>query len=143
MGSVAQLKQSVMQQLLAHEDHVLVVVDPTQAGVVLPGYLMDARQPVGLNVGYGLALPIPDLTIDDHGLKGTLSFQRQPFHCTLPWTSLMQVTVGEEHLVWLTPSRNEAASRPEARHPGGAIVKASETVKAGETRDRPKLRLLK
>jgi hypothetical protein len=126
MGSVAHLKKSAVEQLLQQEDHILVVVDPTQPNVVLPEHLLSAGQPVGLNIGYRLALPIPDLELDEVGLRGTLSFNRTPFYCSLPWQSMVQVSVHDEHLIWLIPTEREASPPPPER-----------------PEERPRLRVLK
>lgn len=126
MGSLKRIKRLAVEQLLEHEDYFLIVVDPTRPGVVLPEHLVVARQPVGLHIGRGLALPIPDLELDDDGLRGTLSFDRSPCHCTVPWPSLVQVSVDGEHLIWLSRDDGEHAPPP-----------------SPPRRDRPKLRVLK
>ena len=66
---------------------VRTVVDSNVAGVVLPD--MYAGQIVNLNWSYKLS--IPDLSIDDGGIKGTLSFQQEPFHVNIPWESIIAV----------------------------------------------------
>ena len=64
---------------------------------------MEARQPVPIHIGYNMVIPIPDLEVDDLQIAGTLSFDRAPFHCVFPWSSVMQVSVDDEHLVWVVP----------------------------------------
>jgi len=103
MGSIAELKRMAIEQLLEQEPFMLVVVNPLTPGVQLPDYLVDASQPVPLHIGLRMAVEIPDLRIDDEGITGTLSFNRLPFHCVLPWPCLMQVSVDDEHLVWVVP----------------------------------------
>ncbi|PIE17039.1 MAG: hypothetical protein CSA65_09800 [Proteobacteria bacterium] len=103
MGSIRRLKQTVVEQLLDAEDYFMIVVDPTYRGVVMPQHLLESRQPVGINIGHQMAVPIPDLLLDEASVQGTLSFSRSPFHCTFPWDSIVQISVEDEHLVWVMP----------------------------------------
>jgi hypothetical protein len=103
MGPITKLKQQIVSQLLGELDYVLLVVDPRCPGVALPAEVVACGQPVGLHIGFRVAIPIPDLQLTDHGITGTLSFNRAPFHCALPWASVVQVSAGDEHLLWLTP----------------------------------------
>ncbi len=112
MGSIAELKRSALEQLLQQEDFVLLVINPTMTGVKLPSPLIEARQPVPIHLGFRMAVPVPDLVIDDSGITGTLSFDRTPFACHFPWPALMQVSVGDEHLVWVVPVDEGELSEP-------------------------------
>ncbi len=103
MGSIGNLRRLVVEKLLETEDYFLIVVDPTGEGVLLPQQLLDTKQPVGINIGYRMAVPISDLSLDDAAICGTLSFSRSPFYCTFPWSSIVQVSVGDEHLLWAVP----------------------------------------
>lgn len=112
----------VVELLLEAEDYFLIVVDPTCRGVVMPQHLLESRQPVGLNIGHQMAVPIPDLALDDATVQGTLSFSRSPFHCTFPWDSIVQISVEDEHLVWVAPQLEESArdeELPEESEPKG------------------------
>jgi len=63
-------------------------LDPRRPGVVVPTHL--SRQP-GLTIAVarsGLRIPIPDLVVDDAGIRATLSFSNQPFACVLPWSAV-------------------------------------------------------
>jgi hypothetical protein len=75
---------------------------------VIPGRLRS--QPfVVFQVGHDMAVPIPDLTLDDVGLKATLSFGGRPFHCTVPWEDIVGLSCPERRI-----SHNwTALSRPE------------------------------
>ena len=119
-GAIARLRRSVIEGLLRELDFIMVVVNPAYPEVELPGPLRESSQPVALHIGYRMALPIPDLTLGDTGIEGTLSFDRTPHRCRLPWGSIVQVSDGEEHLVWLcrdgltrtSSTREEPESRP-------------------------------
>ncbi|MBV9945333.1 MAG: hypothetical protein JOZ69_00615, partial [Myxococcales bacterium] len=54
-----------------------------------------------LQVGLNMQLPIPDLRLDDDGLSCTLSFNRSPFFCVVPWASVFAM-VGDDGrgMVW-------------------------------------------
>jgi stringent starvation protein B len=62
-------------------------LDPRRPGVQVPRRFTGQPQLV-LQVGYAMAVPIPDLKVDDHGVSGTLSFDRAPFRCLIPWSAI-------------------------------------------------------
>lgn len=92
-------KRSVMETLL-DAGAVLVHVDSRRDGVKVP--VEHADQPkLVLRFGHQLSPPIPDLDVDDHGVRGTLTFRGQPFACDLPWGSVYAL-VGDDGrgLIW-------------------------------------------
>jgi hypothetical protein len=121
MGSIASLKRTVVEALLEKEDFFLLVVDPKQQGVVLPEYLLESGQPVGINIGRKMAIPIPDLDVDENGIQGTLSFSRTPFYCFFPWPCVVQLSAHEEHLVWVLP-QEEQTDKPQDQRPKLRLV---------------------
>ncbi len=52
---------------------------------IVPPYLKDDHH-LRINLSYRFRLA--DLTIDEHAVSATLSFQRQPFHCVVPFSAL-------------------------------------------------------
>lgn len=112
MGSIAALKRTAVERLLAEEDFILIVINPLSPGVALPQRLIEARQPVPIHLGYRLAVPIPDLAIDDTGISGTLAFGEQSSHCVFPWPSMIQISVQDEHLVWVVPAADADPDAP-------------------------------
>jgi stringent starvation protein B len=72
---------------------VFIHLDPRKPDVVVPGYFKKQPQLV-LQVGLNMTIPIPDLKVDDEGVTCTLSFNRHPFWCRLPWTAIYAL-VGE------------------------------------------------
>ena len=72
---------------------VFIHLDPRKPEVVVPPYFKKQSQLV-LQVGLNMAIPIPDLKVDDEGVTCTLSFNRRPFWCRLPWTAIYAL-VGE------------------------------------------------
>jgi stringent starvation protein B len=85
---------------LLERSSVHVHLDPREAGVVVPPWFK--RQPqLVLQVGLNLPVPIPDLRLDDEGMSCTLSFNRSPFYCVVPWVSVFAM-VGDDGrgMVW-------------------------------------------
>lgn len=65
-----------------------IVLDGRHPDVELPRYLWEDAVVI-LTIGFGLAVPIPDLQIDPlRGVSGTFSFQRQPHYCAVPWPAI-------------------------------------------------------
>ena len=95
---------SKKEQLLKLLDRgsVFVHLDPRRDGVTVPDWFGHKPQLV-LQLGRNFAIPIPDLEVDDEGVRCTLSFNRSPFHCTLPWTAVYAL-VAENGEVTMWPS---------------------------------------
>src|SRR5450631_2121994 len=68
-------------------------LDPRVDGVVVPPWFKKQHRLI-LQVGLNLPVPIPDLRLDEDGLSCTLSFNRSPFLCIVPWSSVFAI-VGE------------------------------------------------
>lgn len=79
-------KQDVAQALL-ERGSLFVYLDPRREGVRVPPWLSKQPQLV-LQVGLDLPIPIPDLRVDEAGVFGTLSFNRAPFTCDVPWDAV-------------------------------------------------------
>lgn len=86
-------KKEVTSALLC-KGKVFVHLDPRKLGVVLPPNLRLQPQVV-LQIGWDMPVPIPDLSLDEEGIYGTLSFKGVPFTCFLPWRTIFAV-VGED-----------------------------------------------
>jgi stringent starvation protein B len=85
---------------LLERSSVHVHLDPRAAGVVVPPWFKRQAQLI-LQIGLNMAVPIPDLRLDDDGMSCTLSFNRSPFYCVVPWPSVFAI-VGEDGrgMVW-------------------------------------------
>lgn len=79
-------KMDVARALLLRGS-VFVYLDPRRDDVAVPKWLAGQPQLV-LQVGLDLPVPIPDLRVDDAGVFGTLSFNRAPFTCAVPWEAV-------------------------------------------------------
>jgi stringent starvation protein B len=75
---------------LLERTSVFVHLDPRAAAVVVPlGFKKQAQ--LVLQVGLNMPVPIRDLHLDDEGMTCTLSFNRTPFFCVVPWSSVYAV----------------------------------------------------
>jgi stringent starvation protein B len=95
-------KKEVALALLerSNDKGIYVHLDPRQAAVVVPPWFKKQPQLV-LQIGLNMAIPIPDLRLDDEGMSCTLSFNRSPFFCVVPWASVFAI-VGDDArgMVW-------------------------------------------
>lgn len=106
-------KREVAEALI-ERGSVFLYLDPRSDGVVVPEYLRKQPQLV-LQVGLDLVVPIPDLEIDGEGISGTLSFNRAPFWCRVPWGSVFGL-VGDDSMgvVWHEDLPDEIAAEVDA-----------------------------
>jgi stringent starvation protein B len=106
---------------------LFVHLDPRSEGVQVPKWFTGQPQLV-LQVGLNMAIPIDDLKVDDDGITCTLSFNRAPFWCRLPWSAVYAL-VGEDGrgMVWPEDVPPEVAQQmqkqqqepPPSKQPGG------------------------
>jgi stringent starvation protein B len=106
------LKKDVALALLQGPS-MFIHLDPRKANVAVPPYFKKQPQLV-LQVGLNMAIPIPDLQVDDDGVTCTLSFNRSPFWCKLPWSAVYAL-VGEDGrgMVWPSEVPAEVAAQME------------------------------
>jgi stringent starvation protein B len=92
-------KKDVALALLEHST-VFVHLDPRKEDVRVPPWFRKQPQLV-LQVGLNMPVPIPDLNLDEQGLSCTLSFNRSPHFCRVPWSAIYAL-VGESGrgMVW-------------------------------------------
>lgn len=103
---------------------LFIHLDPRRSGVVVPKWLMGQPQLV-LQVGLNMAIQIPDLTVDEEGITCTLSFNRSPFWCKLPWTAVYAL-VGEDGrgMIWPNDVPPEVATQMQQQKPAAAAPAA-------------------
>jgi stringent starvation protein B len=123
---------------LLERSSVYVHLDPRQEAVMVPAWFKKQPQLV-LQVGMNMPVPIPDLRFDDDGMSCTLSFNRAPFFCVVPWASVFAM-VGEDGrgMVWPDDVPAEVAKQAQGR---GTDAARKELPKPGvppvrEARDR-------
>jgi hypothetical protein len=100
---------------LLERSSVHVHLDPRAAGVVVPLFLKSQPQLV-LQIGLNMPVPIPDLRLDDAGMTCTLSFNRSPFYCVIPWGSIFAM-IGDDGrgMIWKDDVPPEVAKPSQAR----------------------------
>jgi hypothetical protein len=81
--------------------------------VVVPAWLRNQPQLV-LQIGLDMPTPISDLRVDDAGVTGSLSFNRNLCLCVIPWESVFAI-VGEDGrgMVWPESMPSEIAAEVE------------------------------
>jgi stringent starvation protein B len=101
---------------------LFVHLDPRVEGAVVPPWLRQQPQLV-LQVGLDMPIPISDLRIDDEGVYGTLSFNRAPFTCVVPWSAVFAV-VGDDGRGMVWPTSMPAEIRAEVEREAGLAAPA-------------------
>ncbi|MCC6216105.1 MAG: hypothetical protein IT376_14660 [Polyangiaceae bacterium] len=142
-------KKDVVLALL-EQSSAFIHLDPRHEGVRVPPWFKKQAQLV-LQVGLNMAVPIPDLNVDDEGVTCTLSFSRSPFFCVLPWAAVYAL-VGEDGrgMVWpadvppevVLPTQQrqvepEAAPKPQPKGKGKARARLRAVASEGAAEATP------
>jgi len=134
-------KREVVDDLLS-EGAILVHLDARGEGVGVPAQFGGDPKLV-LRFGFNLTPSIPDLQVDERGLRGTLTFGGVPHFCELPWSSVYAVVseANSRGLVWPEDVPDEVVGElaGAAREEEPAQPEPEPTKKRG----RPHLRLVK
>jgi stringent starvation protein B len=121
---------------------MFVHLDPRRQGVLVPKRFLDKPQLV-LQVGMNMVIPIPDLTVDDEGISCTLSFDRAPFWCRMPWNAIYAL-VGEDGrgMMWPTDippevvaqmqSPPKETSKPQQKRPKAKLAAVAQAERERE-----------
>ncbi len=119
--------KKVVALALIEQSSVHLHLDPRAPGVVVPAWFKQQPQLV-LQVGMNLPVPIPDLYFDDEKMSCTLSFNRSPFFCIVPWDAVFAMRGDDGRgMVWpesLPPEVAKAGTAPREATP--AEVKEKE-----------------
>jgi stringent starvation protein B len=100
---------------LLERSSVFVHLDPRQTTVVVPPWFKKQPQLV-LQVGLNMSVRIPDLRVDEEGMSCTLSFNRSPFFCVVPWSSVFAMMDDEgQGMVWPDDVPVEVARQAQGR----------------------------
>ena len=107
-------KKDVMLALLERSS-VYIHLDPRQEAVRVPPWFKKQPQLV-LQVGLNMHVRIPDLDVGDEAVSCTLSFNRAPFFCYLPWTSVFAlVSEDGKGMLWPNDIPPEVAAQQAER----------------------------
>lgn len=122
---------------LLQRSSVFMHLDPRSDDVIVPpGFKREPR--LVLQIGYKMAVAIPDLAIEADGWSGTLSFRKQPFRCVVPWSRVFAM-VGEDGqgMVWPEDVPPELAQPAQASAPAaraeGKVALAPAPAASGPT----------
>jgi len=94
---------------------VYVHLDPRADDVMVPSWFKTQPQLV-LQIGLNMSVPIPDLDVGQDSISCTLSFNRRPEFCRIPWTAIYGL-VGEDGrgMIWPESVPTEVASAAQGR----------------------------
>jgi stringent starvation protein B len=93
---------------------VMVTLDARRTGVTVPAHLANEPQ---LNLDFSERFGLSDFVYDERGVRASLSFNRQPFFCDVPWASVYALFshADNERLTWARSLPQEIlAQLPEA-----------------------------
>jgi stringent starvation protein B len=128
---------------LLESSAVFVHLDPRDEQVRVPPWFKKQPQLV-LQVGLNMPVPIPDLNLDEQGVSCTLSFNRTPHFCHVPWMAVYAL-VGEDGrgMVWPEDVPPEVAAQAQAHQKKAEQRAHLRAVPAGEAKaevspDQPK-----
>lgn len=118
---------------LLEQASMYIHLDPRADAVQVPAWFKKQPQLV-LQVGLNMAVPIPDLHVDEQGLSCTLSFNRAPFFCMIPWPAVFAL-VGEngQAMVWAEDVPAEVAAQAQAQKAPEKARSHLRSVGEGET----------
>jgi stringent starvation protein B len=92
-------KRSVVDKLL-QDGAVLLHLDARREEVDVPSP-HEGDPKLVLRIGYGLTPVIPDLVVDEDGVRATLTFRGMPHLCVVPWAAVYAVVSEDGRgLVW-------------------------------------------
>jgi stringent starvation protein B len=135
---------------LLERSSVFVHLDPRIEAVVVPTGFKKQPQLV-LQVGLNMPVPIRDLNLDDEGMTCTLSFNRTPFFCVVPWTSVYAIVGCDDGrgMIWpedvppevaqAQAQATEDAAKADAAKPAVSSERNGDAPKAKRSRKRPAL----
>lgn len=109
-------KKEVVLNLL-RDSAVFIHLDPRRQGVVVPQHLIQ-RSHLVLHIGLNMHVPINDLEVTDAGISCTLSFDRKPTFCHLPWSSIFALVTENDARgrVWEEDVPREVVEQRESVH---------------------------
>ncbi|HVR02976.1 MAG TPA: hypothetical protein VMT47_12640 [Polyangia bacterium] len=116
-------KQDAFLALL-REGWTSLHLDARRPGVIVPAHLRGEAHLV-LQYGHDLPISIPDLEIDDYGVRATLSFARTPQLTVVPWSAVYVVACDDGRGVLYQEDVPEDVSIVAARAPGSSASPSS------------------
>ncbi len=98
-------KLDVFKQLV-EQGMVMVVMDSRKPGVQVPPRFADDHQ---LRLNFSLKFYIDDFEYDDYGVRASLSFNKVPYYCDIPWDAVYALNsqAVEQGVMWPDDVPNE------------------------------------
>lgn len=117
-------KPEVAMALLQAANSVYVHLDPRGEEVLVPSWFKTQPQLV-LQVGLNMAVPIVDLDVGEDAISCTLSFNRTPHYCKVPWAAIYGL-VGDDGrgMIWPDSVPPEVAAAADGRASGPGTGKS-------------------
>jgi len=114
-ASILPPKREVALALIQTAASVFIHLDPRPADVDVPSWFKSQPELV-LQVGLNLVPAIVDLDIGQDALSATLSFNRRPEYCRIPWSAIWGL-VGDDGrgMIWPESVPPEVAARAPGR----------------------------
>lgn len=96
---------------LLERSSVFIHLDPRKDEVRVPPWFKKQPQLV-LQVGLNMAVRIPDLDVGDEAVSCTLSFNRSPVFCYMPWSSVFALVADDgKGMIWPNDIPKEVAAQ--------------------------------
>src|SRR5579862_5583624 len=118
-------KQDAFLALL-REGWTSLHLDARRSGVIVPTHLRGEAHLV-LQYGHDLPISIPDLEVDEYGVRATLSFSRNPQLTVVPWSAVYVVACDDGRGVLYQEDVPEDVSIVAARPPSDRAPDADVT----------------
>lgn len=118
-------KQDAFLALL-REGWTSLHLDARRPGVIVPSHLRGEAHLV-LQYGHDLPISIPDLEVDDYGVRATLSFARSPNLTVVPWSAVYVVACDDGRGVLYQEDVPEDVSIVAARPPSDRAPETGST----------------
>lgn len=100
---------------LLERSSVYIHLDPRKDDVRVPPWFKKQPQLV-LQVGLRMAVPIRDLDVGEDAVSCTLSFNRAPFFCYVPWTAVFALVADDgKGILWPNDIPQEVAAQQAER----------------------------
>jgi stringent starvation protein B len=115
-------KQDAFLALL-REGWTSLHLDARRPGVIVPAHLRGEAHLV-LQYGHDLPISIPDLEVDEYGVRATLSFSRTPQLTVVPWSAVYVVACDDGRGVLYQEDVPEDVSIVAARPPSDRAPEA-------------------
>lgn len=136
-GSRLPAKKDVVLALLEADD-VYIHLDPRKDEVRVPKWFKQQPHLV-LQIGLNMPVPITDLEVSDDSVSCTLSFNRSPFFCLIPWRAVYALVGADGRaMVWpddippeVAAQAAKAARQQPSEKKGGHLRAVSEESEAG------------